>query len=439
MLLTFLLACVFLLSNSYNYNRSVQILVFGTLVLLFVHSLTLWQYLVFDVSVLLFLLINWCVSSAILDQLDWLDPYIMYLALYLFIAIFIYKVRCFVSERVALLCVVIFVSVFIVVNSLLYVILMAEVACGELHKYDTLVGFSNPRFYGHIQLVYIVLVICMFADNKLCLRSILGFMIFLSGCFVFFHVLILGSRGVVLSVILSFLFLIFLASNRKYITFLIIFFFVVVACIIVSYKWWFGGALGEGFVDRGGSGRLVLWALAIEGIFEDWSSLLIGHNFFSFQNAAKLIGRSEQHPHNFILDMTYRFGLAFGFSLLLAVFVLLYFMVRKRLDGCCIVTSKAIPPFSIFVLSNFSAIYAPAISQFMISLVLIYSLSGDDRLQLLASYSEKFSRMRYFTLAIVVGIVLIGLLLISGFKASIVAYNYEQISYNRLYPYFLAE
>lgn len=438
LLLTFFLACVFLLSNSYNYNRSIQVLVFGAFILFFIHSLAFWQYLVFYVFSFLCLLIS-CVGDATFSQVGWVDPYAMYLCSYLFTIILAYKIKHRVSEELALAGVVIFISTFVVINSLLYITLMADVAYGGLHKYDTLVGFSNPRFYGHIQLVYILFMVCMFVDNRLSLRSVMGFTIFLSACFVFFHVLILGSRGVILSVLVSFLFLIFLASNRKYVMFLIIFFLVAVACMVIGYKWWFGGNLSEGYVNRGGSGRLVLWSLAINGIFENWYSLLTGHNYYSFHSAAKLIGRSEQHPHNFVLDMTYRFGLFFGLSLLLIVFGLLCKLIKKRLNGCYIVASKAVPPFSLFLLSNFSAVYMPAVSQFMIFFLMIYSLSGYDKLYGLVWCSEKFSKIRYFSLLVVVGFVIIGVLLMSSFKASIVAYDNEQMSYNRLYPYFLAE
>lgn len=356
--------------------------------------------------------------------------FLMYFLFFQFL--FLIPVLCcrYISSSVGLLCVLIFTGIFVLINSATFIVFFSQVVSGDLHKYDTLIGFSNPRFYGHVQLVFISVVLGFVLDKRP--SSLLSSILVVLIAFTLFHAIILGSRAVIVGVLAVSVVSVFFAHERGRALYICVSFWTLVSMFLCTIIFLFDLSITQQLVDRGSSGRILLWSEAIISAVNNAHAFFFGHGYNDFQHVVLDTGREEKHPHNIFLDFSFRFGVIVGGGM--AVLVLLVFskLVRRRLKGGGVALTKVLPVAAVIVAANFTAIYVPAISQVMLAILLIYSFSGVE-LPLLRKHSQFLHRFLYPVIAMMLLASTIGVVV------TLDALQKEDATSNRIYPYLFAD
>ena len=342
----------------------------------------------------------------------------------------------YISSGAALVSILMFSGIFALINGIVFLVFLGQVLNGGLHKYDTLIGFSNPRFYGHVQLVFISVMFGYILDKKP--RFLLSTTLLVIIAFTFFHAVILGSRSVIAGVLFATLISIYFSHERRRALYVCIYFWVLVFMFLSAVFLLFDLSVAQQLVDRGSSGRILLWNEAIKFSTNNTHAFLFGHGYSDFQHVVLGVGRDEKHPHNIFLDFSFRFGVIVGFGIAMLVFFVCLKLVRLRLRGRRMALAKVLPVSAVIVAANFTAIYVPAISQVMLAILLTYAFSG-VHLPLLKKSSlivnhklvvNNFLFPFFFVMLLVSAM---------GVGVTLDALKKEDATASRIYPYLFAD
>lgn len=362
--------------------------------------------------------------------------FLMYFLFFQFL--FLIPVLCcrHISSSVGLLCVLIFSGIFVLINGATFVVFFSQVVSGGLHKYDTLIGFSNPRFYGHVQLVFISVILGFILDKRP--SPLLSAILIVLIAFTLFHAIILGSRSVIVGIFIVSVVSVFFAHERGRALYICVCFWILVIMFLSTIVFLFDLNIAQQLVDRGSSGRILLWREAIMSTVNNTHAFLFGHGYNDFQHVVLDAGRKEKHPHNIFLDFSFRFGVIVGGGLAMLVLLVCSKLVRRRLRGGRVALTKVLPVAAVIVAANFTAIYVPAISQVMLAILLTYTFSGVE-LPLLKKHSLSLVLKRTLNRFLYPVIAMMLLASTIGVGVTLDALQKEDATSNRIYPYLFAD
>jgi len=236
-------------------------------------------------------------------------------------------------------------------------------------------GLSNIRIVNHIQVFLVPLLTIFFWKGFFYKYSLLSlFMTFSFICLQYVLLFYSGGRGVLLSIVISFLLVIVFRGYKRRLSLTLCCLLPMFVGFLIywsAYIWLPGKLTGEeffGYVGRLGhhdAGRLDIWLAAIKTIYNN-SMLGIGGQSFALVMPDFPIGSA----HNMLLNVAVEYGVfaALLFLMFVAFFLYKFFREMHRGEENFFTVVFGLPILAALIYSNFTGVLLSPLGQLLFTL-----------------------------------------------------------------------